>query len=109
MNKEKILKIIQDAVVENGTDFDLDYDEQIEKLFNYIVQSLDLSFNYSLRNGNEDYWVQIEYYSNKIQKTIIWDYDAGNYDDYNELADAILHLDKEIKEFEAKLPSLNEI
>jgi len=108
MDKEKILKVIQNAIIESGgEEFDLTSDNDIEILFNNIVQSLDLPFNYYLRNGNEDYWTQIEYYSNKIRKTIIWDYDAGNYDDYDELADAILNLKREIDEFEEKLPVLN--
>jgi hypothetical protein len=106
MNKQKILEIINQAVVENGGDFDLTYDEQTERLFNYIVQSLDLPFNYYLREGDNDYWTQIEYHSERIGKTIIWDYDAGNYDDYDELADVILNIADAIEKFEAQLPVL---
>ena len=102
LTKKIILDTIQKAINENGgEDFNLIDDEQTERLYTYLTQNLDLESAYYVRNGNGDYWNQIEYYSKKLHKTIIWDYD--DYDDYDELADSILSVEKEIAEFEAKI------
>jgi hypothetical protein len=103
--KQEILKEIKKLKKK----FDLTYDEQTEQLFFELEQKLNLNFSICGRgniNGT-DFWLQCEYYSLKIRKTIIWSYDIGNFDDYNEIADYIIHTTNEIQDFENRL-SLNE-
>lgn len=109
LTKEKIKEVAEKAVAENGQDFNLDHDEQIERLINYLTQNLDLELAYYLREGGGDYWTQTEYYSKKLHKTIIWDYDTGSFDGFNEIADWIIRTENEIKEFEESLPQLKGI
>lgn len=106
MTKEKILEIIKKAEQENGEEFDLTSDTQTGILFNYIVQSLDLDICIGTRCdiSSDDFWLQTEYYSKRLRRTIIWDYEVGNFDDYDEVADYIIRKEKDIQEFEEKLP-----
>lgn len=109
MNKQKILDIIKKAEQKNGNKFDLNYDEQTDRLFHYLTQALDLELSVEMRDGvhAEEYWLQCEYYSRSLGKTIIWQYDVGNFDDYDEVADYIIETEKEIAEFERQLPELS--
>ena len=104
MTKKDILKAIREIEKEDGkTDFS--YDENVDRLFYDIAQRIELPFDCYLRNSSGgDSWLQSEYYSDKLRKTIIWNYDVGNFDDKNELADFIIRESKEIEAFEAKLP-----
>lgn len=105
--KNEILKAIKKCVNDYGQDYDLTYDEQAERLFCDIFQILETPFSVYLRNdGQSEYWLQVEYYSNKIRKTIIWDYDLRNFDDYDEVVDFIINTTKEIKSFERKLTKI---
>ena len=106
MTKEKILETIKQAETENGNEFDLTYDEQTDRLFDYLTQSLDLELSVELRESITDSWLQCEYYSQNLGKAIIWQYDVGNFDDYEEVADFIIRTEQKIKEFEARLPKL---
>jgi len=110
MTRQKILDTIKEIEAEKGT-FDLTYDEQIDRLFVYLTQNLDLGLSVELRsNANGlDYWLQTEYYSRKLGKTIIWDYDTGNFDDYDEVADYIIETEAEIEDFEERLPDLSPV
>lgn len=106
MTKEKILETIKQAETENGNEFDLTYDEQTDRLFNYLTQSLDLELSVELRESTTDSWLQCEYYSRKLGKAIIWKYDTGDFDDVEEVADFIIRTEQEIADFEARLPKL---
>ena len=52
-----------------------------------------IMFSIGNRTGddNMDYWTQIEYYSDKIQKTIIWNYDTHTY--FETLEDFAKHME----------------
>jgi len=109
MTKEKILQTIQQVEAENGNVFDLRFCEDIERLFHYLTQSLDLELSVELRESEMDSWLQTEYWSRKLGKAIIWDYDTGNFDDYDEVADYIIRTEQEIANFEARLPELSKV
>ena len=106
MTKEGILKEIEGIVKENG-EYDLTYDEQTERLFYEIGLKIELPFDVYSRQITDDGWLQAEYYSSKLGKTIIWNYDVGNFDDYDEVADFIIDTSKEIEDFERQLPNLS--
>lgn len=78
-------------------------------MFQYLTQSLDLELSVELRGSADgaDFWLQAEYYSQKLGKTIIWQYEVGNFDDYDEVADYIIETEQEIEEFERSLPELS--
>ena len=104
MNKQDILKEIKKITKKNGVD--LTYDEQVERLFYELEQKLDLNFSVYLRSSVNDGWLQCEYHSKKLGKTIIWNYEVGNFDDFEEMADFIINTTKEIKVFERKLTKI---
>jgi len=107
ITKEKLKEVSEIAINENGgNDFDFTYDEETQRFVNFITQYFDLDFDLYLRNGNNYSWLQTEYFSNKIGKTIIWDYNTGNFDDADEIFDWIIRTEKEIKDFEELLPDL---
>lgn len=103
MKKEKILKAIKKCINDYGQDYDLESDNGTEQLFCDIFQILETPFSVYMRNCENDYWLQCEYWSNKLKKTIIWNYDVGNFDDYDEVADYIVNTTKEIKAFEKNI------
>lgn len=111
MTKEKILQTIIDLEKEKGT-YDLTSDTDTELLFYELEKELNLNLNFGLyqrNNTDMDYWLQTEYYSYNLGKTIIWSHDAGNFDDANEVADYIITTTQEIKDFEARLPKLSPV
>lgn len=61
-------------------------------------------------NENSDHWVQVEYHSLKIDKTIIWDHDIiTEFDEVADLVEWLETTEKEIKDFDAQLPDLSVI
>ncbi len=68
---------------------------EIEGLINFSVEER--------TNENGDWWLQLEYYSNKLQKTIIFDYDfCEKYDTIDELAKDIIEYKNKIDILESK-------
>ncbi len=75
-------------------------------LFNEIDNNeIELLFSVSLVGTNSsDWWLQADYYSKKIGKTIIWDYDfLDSYENVEELISVITRTNKEVEDFENKL------
>lgn len=101
LTKKKILEEIKEY--EGGEETDYRYDEQVEFLFYHLETELELPFSYVCRSSLSDNWLQVEYNNSKIGHVIIWDYDAGNPDDADEVADIILKTVKELEEFESKI------
>lgn len=63
-----------------------------------------ISFRYEYRECEADSWVQVEYYSNKIKKTIVWDYDVDyNFGNIEAFTKTLEEYEKEIKRFESKI------
>jgi hypothetical protein len=105
MTKKDILKIIE----KSEQSFDLEYYEDIERLFYLLAQNFNLEMSVELRQSDMDSWLQTEYYSNKLGKTIIMHYDVGHFEDYEEVAEYIIETEKEIAEFERQLPNLSPV
>ncbi len=108
--KEKIIKSIKKYNRETGTQVDLNCIEDVSRLLALgISQDVnELNTNIELRSDmfGSDYWLQVEYYSKTIQKTIIFDYN-WDYSDKNitEFAESILETEMEIRAFEKGLKS----
>ena len=99
----------KDFFTEYKTKYPLDDLENIDRLFTELENRNLINFCVSMRSSVDgvDYWLQTEYYSTKLNKTIIWDYDASSYfDDENDLYDFIVETQNAIENFEAKLPKL---
>jgi hypothetical protein len=99
MTKEKILKAIEDI----DTKFDLTSDFDTDMLFHEIDQKIGLSFDIDEHATQDDSWLECFYHSNKLGKTILWDSEVGNFDDYDEVADYIIRITQEIKDFESSI------
>lgn len=98
--EQKIKNYIKEHEI-NVSDYDL---EDIERL-SYELEDI-LPFNLYVRgsNGGSDYWLQCEYYSDKIMKTIVWDYDyMSSFDGEQEFIDVLCNTAKEIEAFESRL------
>lgn len=89
--------------------------EIIERVINNDVSfnsngDIDLPFSVYMRGGgsfDSEYWLQVEYSSQNIGKTIIYEYDFDTYfEDEEDLADRLTELAKDINNFESRL-SLN--
>lgn len=106
MQKEKLLKCIKDYADDLGRAVDYGDDYQVENLFYWIETEIGLDFALYQRSSTSDSWMQCEYYSHKLRKTVIWSYDVGNFDDADEMADYIINTGAEIKAFEEKLPEM---
>jgi hypothetical protein len=86
--------------------YPLDSKEDIEYLANQLEQIIDLPFGLYIRGSSDgmDFWLQCEYYSKKLQKTIIWDHDfTDSYEGEAELIDRLVCADKCIRAFERRL------
>jgi len=106
MTKQELQKKIKKIIIkkfDNECDFTSDSD--MDLLFCDIEQDGLMDFTVNGRGdfGGTDYWLQTEYYSKKLQKTIIWSHDTGSFDDIEEVADFIINTTKEIRAFEKKL------
>jgi hypothetical protein len=103
LQKDKIKK----GLNEQKITYPLEDRENIERVFYELEgdSKLEIAFSIYLRGDNSgDYWLQAEFYSNKIGKTIIWDYDfADFFENEKELIECILETQSRIKDFEAKL------
>lgn len=111
--KQLIIKTAQEIIDEKGN-FDFGYNTDIDYLFEHLQQELGediMSFDVGLRGNasGEDWWLQTEYYSRKLGKAIIWEYDTGDFDDVEEVADFIIRTEQEIAEFERQLPDLSPV
>ena len=101
MNKTKLLKLVKKLAKENETDFQSD--SGTEQLFHNIDMKIDLLFELNMHYTGDDSWLEVFYYSKKLGKNILWNYDVGNFDDADELTDFIINTSKEIRTFERKL------
>lgn len=108
--KEKIVKSIEGYKEMTGESINFCDREDIVKIFALgISQDLMLEMSLELRSDSfdSDYWLQVEYYSKKLEKTIIFDYDyEDNYTDVNSFAEAIVDTELKITAFENKLTKI---
>ena len=74
---------------------DLFYNLQSKWLVDFSV--------YFRKSETEVNWLQVEYYSNKLKKTIILDYDFNDtFEDVEEIMEEIKRINKEIEFIENK-------
>ncbi len=103
-------KEIKKVLKNQNVKFPLNDRGEIEKIFYYFdTNEVMLNFIVSLvGNNSSDWWLQAEYWSEKIGKTIIWNTDfLDSYEDEKELIDNTIFTNNAIKEFENKLTKLN--
>lgn len=100
MKKEKVLKIIKKLTWSSGYS-----DIEVENFFYNIGLETDLPFSIYARLDANSSWLQCEYWSKKLKKTIIWDYNVQclGIKDSNDLADFIIKTSKDIKAFEKSI------
>ena len=69
-----------------------------------VVEDCDLNITFDALSDQSEHYVQVTYYSDKLNKTVILDYDANNsWESNEELADAVLRYEAESHELEAKI------
>lgn len=114
MNKDKILKVINELVADNEMAFP--YNECIEdaNLTLYtLLEKTELSNTFDIAGTSSfgdggDSWLQCTYYSNKLGKTIIWDFDyTYQFESAEDMAERLLATYNEITAFETSLPNLS--
>lgn len=104
--ENKIKKIVK----KEKFDFENIHFDHVERLFYALECENITSFSVYVRSSfsGDDSWLQTEYYSEALGKTIIWDYDTQHsFEDIDELVDFIERTNKELLDFEKKLPKLS--
>ncbi len=102
MDKQNIIKLVEKFQVENINEH-LNDVENLDSLFYEIEDECRMPFSIIMRGSRDgsDWWLQCEYYSIKLKKVIIWDYDYNNtFKDAEKLADTIIETEADIKRFE---------
>ena len=100
----KVLKALKNNYPEFKNGAEIDQNLLACEMTLYLNAINLISFIYEYRESGTDSWIQIEYYSDKIKKTIIWDYDARyNFENIKVFAKTLEEYEKEIEEFENKL------
>lgn len=102
MTKQELKKFVEEEKI----DFPLNDLETISGLFNDLESENLIKFSLGLRSDSSgsEWWLQNEYWSPKLNKTVIYDYNAThNYETLDELFDYIDYTAKKIDEFEAKI------
>lgn len=113
MDKEKVLEAIKAWKVENEIDLDkpaIDYKyfgEDVDNFYYFLEDKLGLPFSLYYRAGRDESWLQCDYFSDKIRKTIVMSHDVGDFDDDDELADFIVSMAEEVKELEDRLTKID--
>jgi len=65
---------------------------------------IDFSILERTSQSGDDYWLQAEYYSNKIEKVVIFDYSySTSFENLDDFAQCLSDTDEQIKEFENKI------
>ena len=110
--KDKILKTIKDAQIE-GLWCDTDsYDNQnrsIVQLGYHLELNGFIDFSIEERESDTDAWVEIHYYSKKLQKTIILDHEARTgFENIDDLVLYIENITKEMTELEGSIKLNND-
>lgn len=105
--KKQILKFLEEEKIKL---LEYPFLEDSEHLY-YELEENELLGRFSVyaRGHDGDYSLQAEYYSEKLGKTIIWDYDFPHVNDFNnseEFADFLEKTINDIEEFENKLPQV---
>ena len=97
----ELLKIINEKV--EAGDIELPYEDNEPALFD--LHELGICFNVQgIQEGEGDYYISATYYSEKLEKTIIWDYDFNvQFETPEEMAEVLAGTEEAIQAFENKL------
>lgn len=109
--KNAIKKIIKDNKLE-GIYAKEDYHENrcIVRLAYELERKGLISFQITEQQTDSDAWLQVDYHSNRLGKTIIWQHDAQTeFEDIEELTEYFEGIESEIKAFESQLPDLSPV
>lgn len=111
ITKENIVKVLKNAEKDERRKFDLvsKYGGDIPNTMNYLEEEFVLDFSFEERTtfGGSDTWLEIEYYSNKIQKSIVYECNAQDtFESLEEFAEYITAMNKQVEKFESKLTKL---
>ena len=104
--KEKIIKEIQEWIKEYAILINNMDEQEIVSLNAWLENRKLISYCITQRSDESDTWLQCEYYSDNIGKTIIFDYDQvwnSDGETVELMADSVIALDNEVKSFESKI------
>lgn len=99
--KEK--NIIREVIKEWDYDLENLELEQAEMLMFAIGEEVELGFSAEIRGRDTDYWLQVEYWSKKLGKSIIWQYSLILPTTPEGIIDYLERTQKEIKLFEKRI------
>ena len=103
MNKKELTKFVENCI-ENSICLDWSDKDDISDLSYDVEMEFNIDFSIEVRGNDCDFWLQVEYYSKKLNKTIIFDYDfIDKFDGVDEFVDVYLATHKAIEEFEEKI------
>lgn len=80
--------------------------ETVSDLIDSIEDKFNLIWGVGIRSTRDgsDFWLECDYYSKKIQKTIVFDNDfPSEFENINEFTETILQYNKNIINFETNL------
>jgi len=102
------MKITKEDLISLGeeTKYPLESLEDIEFAVSQLEQRKDLPFGVYVRGSSDgmDFWLQVEYWSKKLQKTIIWEYDwQSSFDNEDDLLEAVNRTLEEVLAFEKRI------
>ena len=101
--KKEILKLVKNDDIGDG---DWEDNTNINQTSHELDGAGIALFQFEERGSSEgsDWWTQTEYYSKKLNKTIIWNYDAtDSWESLDDFVDYIYDVNKEITEFEERI------
>lgn len=103
-------KEINQALLNLDYTLPLNDDETVERFFCELEGLKDINMLFSVRtmSSNNDYWLQADYYSDKLGKTIILSHDFdGYFEDATDIEEVIEKTNQEVREIEDRLPNLS--
>jgi hypothetical protein len=101
--KKGILELVKKEAIGDG---DWTDNTNISNTSNELDNESIALFSFEERSSSEgsDWWTQTEYYSEKLGKAIIWNYDArDSWDTLDEFVDYIYGVNKDIADFEESI------
>jgi hypothetical protein len=106
---DKTLKALKEYVKDNPNIFkdikEVDFDTVTNLAYEFEQVSL-INFSIVSRTGTDDseWWTECDYSSEKLNKTIIWDYDYNdNYNCVRDFLEQLATTEAEINQFEREL------
>lgn len=106
--QEKILQRIKELINKNNFDFPINEARTLQQLCLDLTADNVIGFYVSDVNCGDDYWLQADYYSQAIGKTIVLDNDyQGYFETPEELAESLAYTQNEMLKLEAKLTAMN--